>query len=141
MKRYVYCMNIWPSRFIIFDRKYQQLLWCNIFYWCVWDSESIFEASEVEWISEAPIKDSELLIVDSYRELSWQMTPEQKMVDATTWVVDFWIDYKEWMTKDELSKKYKWAIEYDGLFDRFINLFLENQKLKDKIEKCHKALV
>ena len=69
------------------------------------------------------------------------MTPEQKMVNATTWVVDFWIDYKEWMTKDELSKKYKWAIEYDDLFDRFINLFLENQKLKDKIEKCHKALV
>ena len=67
-------------------------------------------------------------------------TPEEEMVNATTWVLEFWLDYKEWMTKDELVEKYRGQIDYDDLIERFVNLFLENRKLNDKIENVRMEL-
>ena len=61
------------------------------------------------------------------------------MRHSLEWVIEFWKDAKA-MNKSELMEKYKWVIEYEDLMERFINLYIENKKLKDRIEEAGKVL-
>lgn len=61
------------------------------------------------------------------------------MKHSLEWVVEFWKDAKA-MSKAELMEKYKGVIEYDDLMERFINLYIENKKLKDRIDKAGRVL-
>ena len=56
-----------------------------------------------------------------------------------TWVLEFRKDSKE-MSKAQLMEKYAGEIPYDDLMERFINLYIENRKLKDKITEAIKLL-
>lgn len=56
------------------------------------------------------------------------------MSNDLSWVLAFRKDAKA-MSKAELMEKYKWVIEYDDLMERFINLYIENKKLKDKMNE------
>lgn len=56
------------------------------------------------------------------------------MKHSLEWVIEFWKDAKA-MSKTELMEKYKWVIEYDDLMERFINLYIENKKLKAKMDE------
>ena len=66
-------------------------------------------------------------------------TERIKQKHSLEWVIEFWKDAKA-MSKAELMEKYKWVIEYDDLMERFINLYIENRELKDRIEKAGKVL-
>lgn len=56
-----------------------------------------------------------------------------------TWVLEFRKDSKE-MSKTQLMEKYAGEIPYDDLMERFINLYIENRKLKDRIDLAEKVL-
>lgn len=56
-----------------------------------------------------------------------------------TWVLEFRKDSKE-MSKAQLMEKYAGEIPYEELMERFINLYIENRKLKDKITETIKLL-
>lgn len=56
-----------------------------------------------------------------------------------TWVLEFRKDSKE-MNKAQLMEKYAGEIPYEELMERFINLYIENRKLKDKITETIKLL-
>ena len=56
-----------------------------------------------------------------------------------TWVLEFRKDSKE-MDKAQLMEKYAGEIPYEELMERFINLYIENRKLKDKITETIKLL-
>lgn len=62
------------------------------------------------------------------------MTPEEKMVSNTTWLLEFWKDYKSWLPKDKLIEKYRWVISYEELLERFIGLYIEKENLKKKLD-------
>lgn len=55
------------------------------------------------------------------------------------WVLEFRKDSKK-MSKAQLMKKYTGEIPYDDLIERFINLYIENRELKDRIEIANKVL-
>lgn len=56
-----------------------------------------------------------------------------------TWVLEFRKDSKE-MSKAQLMEKYAGEVPYDELMERFINLYIENRKLKDRIDLAEKVL-
>lgn len=56
-----------------------------------------------------------------------------------TWVLEFRKDSKE-MSKAQLVEKYAGEIPYEELIERFVNLYIENRKLKDKITETIKLL-
>lgn len=56
-----------------------------------------------------------------------------------TWVLEFWKDSKT-MSKTQLMEKYAGEIPYEELMERFINLYIENKKLKDRIDLAEKVL-
>ena len=60
------------------------------------------------------------------------------MKDLTR-VLEFRKDSKE-MNKAQLMEKYAGEIPYEELMERFINLYIENRKLKDKITEAIKLL-
>lgn len=60
------------------------------------------------------------------------------MKDLTR-VLEFRKDSKE-MSKAQLMEKYAGEIPYEELMERFINLYIENRKLKDKITETIKLL-
>ncbi len=68
------------------------------------------------------------------------MTPEEIMESNMTRIIEFWKDYKSWMPKDKLIEKYRGQISYEELLERFIGLYIANQKLKDKVAEWIKVL-
>ena len=56
-----------------------------------------------------------------------------------TWVLEFRKDSKT-MSKAQLMEKYAGEIPYEELMERFINLYIENRKLKDRIDLADKVL-
>lgn len=60
-------------------------------------------------------------------------------MDKLTWVLEFWKDSKT-MSKTQLMEKYAGEIPYEELMERFINLYIENKKLKDRIDLAEKVL-
>lgn len=68
------------------------------------------------------------------------MTPEEKMIDATTRVIEFWKDYKNGYSAEMLIEKYKWVIDYDDLLERFVRLYFDKQTLTSKVEDALKVL-
>ena len=60
------------------------------------------------------------------------------MKDLTR-VLEFRKDSKT-MSKAQLMGKYAGEIPYDELMERFINLYIENKKLKDRIDLADKVL-
>lgn len=60
------------------------------------------------------------------------------MTDLTR-VLEFRKDSKT-MSKAQLMEKYAGEIPYDELMERFINLYIENKKLKDRIDLADKVL-
>ena len=44
------------------------------------------------------------------------------------------------MSKAQLMEKYAGEVPYDELMERFINLYIENRKLKDRIDLAEKVL-
>ena len=66
-------------------------------------------------------------------------TPEET-ASSLTRVLEFWRDYRDGFSAKELIERYSEVIEYDDLLERFVNLFMENQRLKQKIEDIRKIL-
>lgn len=56
-----------------------------------------------------------------------------------TWVLEFRKDSKE-MSKAQLMEKYAGEIPYEELMERFINLYIENRKLKAKLDEIIKLI-
>lgn len=67
-------------------------------------------------------------------------TPEEKLVNATTRVLEFWKDYKAGFSAEMLVEKYRWVIEYDDLLERFVRLYFDKMALASKVEGALKVL-
>lgn len=68
------------------------------------------------------------------------MTPEEKLVNATTWVIEFRKDYKAGFSAEMLIEKYSGVISYEDLMERFVHLYFDKQALTSKVENAIKVL-
>lgn len=72
------------------------------------------------------------------------MTPEERltniMIDGK-WLLGFWRDYKSGkFTSQELIEKWSSGVNVIDLMTRYLNLYMENQKLRDKLDEVAKIL-
>lgn len=72
------------------------------------------------------------------------MTPEERltniMIDGK-WLLGFRRDYKSGkFTSQELIEKWSSGVNVIDLMTRYLNLYMENQKLRDKLDEVAKIL-